>query len=132
MVEQHKSIQQWSQPTVDSHLFNFLSCAPCCEQWGTPSAHSATQGATVLVHHDPTDAVSWATNGLILALCMFSRLCLAVHWPQDVAVGAVLGVLHGLVVCASGLYDSLLDFAAEHHSIGDALHLSVARSFFVW
>ena len=95
--------------------------------WGTPSAHSAIQGSitAVLIYHGYDNAVNWIVNILILLFTMFSRLYLAVHWPQDVVLGAVIGIVVGYTICASKLHSCLLDFAEEHHPYGGILYLSI-------
>eukprot|EP00581_Thalassiosira_minuscula_P012370 CAMPEP_0183722800 /NCGR_PEP_ID=MMETSP0737-20130205/14650_1 /TAXON_ID=385413 /ORGANISM="Thalassiosira miniscula, Strain CCMP1093" /LENGTH=562 /DNA_ID=CAMNT_0025953037 /DNA_START=50 /DNA_END=1738 /DNA_ORIENTATION=- len=84
--------------------------------WGTPSAHSAIQGSisAVLIYHDPANPINWVANMVLLLFCMYSRLYLAVHWPQDVLLGAVVGVASGLVVCATNIHPALIDFVKQN------------------
>ena len=98
--------------------------------WSTPSAHSAIQGAiaSVLIYHNPTDMTSWVANTVILLFVMFSRLYLAVHWPQDVVMGAVIGILAGTLVCVSNVHTVLLDFAETHHPFGGLLFLIIGKN----
>lgn len=99
--------------------------------WGTPSAHSAIQGAitAVLIYYDHKNAVSWVVNILLLLFTMFSRLYLAVHWPQDVVLGAVTGVVAGCVICFSSIHGHLLTFAEDNHPYGGILYLSIGVAY---
>ena len=60
-----------------------------------PSGHaaSAAAGAVVLSSYAPAYSALWAGLALLMAL---ARVYVGVHYPSDVAVGAVLGVLLGL------------------------------------
>jgi len=99
--------------------------------WGTPSAHSAIQGSitAVLIYYDYKNGVTWIVNILILLFTMFSRLFLAVHWPQDVLSGALIGVLAGYTVCSSQMHKHLLYFAEDNHRYGGFLYLSVGVAY---
>ena len=95
--------------------------------WGTPSAHSAIQGAitAVLIYNDYRNTLSWVVNIYLLLFTMFSRLHLGVHWPQDVVLGAVIGIVAGCVICFSGIHILLLEFAEDYHPYGGILYLSI-------
>ena len=60
-----------------------------------PSGHaaSAAAGAVVLSSYAPAYSALWAGLALLMGL---ARVYVGVHYPSDVAVGAVLGVLLGL------------------------------------
>jgi len=102
--------------------------------WGTPSAHSAIQGAitAVLIYYDYENPVSWVVNILLLLFTMFSRLFLAVHWPQDVVLGAVIGIVAGCVICFSTIHRCLLEFAEDYYPYGGILYLSIGFAYNVF
>mmetsp|Transcript_38944 Transcript_38944/g.43872 ORF Transcript_38944/g.43872 Transcript_38944/m.43872 type:complete len:544 (-) Transcript_38944:199-1830(-) len=101
--------------------------------WSTPSAHSAIQGAiaSVLIYHNHTDITSWVANTIVLLFVMFSRLYLAVHWPQDVVIGAFIGMIAGTLVCVSNVHTVLLDFAETHHPFGGLLSLTIGVGYYL-
>ena len=100
--------------------------------WATPSAHSAIQGAiaSVLIYHNPTNIGNWVVNATVLSFVMFSRLYLAVHWPQDVIIGAVVGMAMGTLVCVSNVHAVLLDFAETHRPVGGLLSITIGTNIF--
>lgn len=64
--------------------------------WSFPSGHSCSSfaAATTIFMKDKR----WGAAAFLLAgLIAFSRVFLFVHWPSDVAAGAVLGVLCAIV-----------------------------------
>ena len=100
--------------------------------WATPSAHAAIQGAiaSVLIYHNPTNIGNWVVNMTVVLFVLFSRLYLAVHWPQDVVSGAVAGIVTGIVVCVSNVHTVLLNFAETHHPVGGLLSITIGTSTF--
>jgi len=64
-----------------------------------PSGHAATAvaGALALSRLTPAPWVSWALWGLA-TLMSVSRIYVGVHYPSDIAAGAVLGVLCAYLV----------------------------------
>lgn len=95
--------------------------------WGTPSAHSAIQGAisAVLIYHDVSNSWNWIINIIVLLFVMYSRLFLAVHWPQDVVLGAIIGIVCGLIVCSSNIHHSMIEFSTTYSPAGGLVFLCV-------
>ena len=67
---------------------------------------------------------------MLLLFCMFSRLYLAVHWPQDVVIGAIVGIIAAAIVCASGINPAIFNFVVrkDTHTAG-LLYLVVAFGY---
>lgn len=58
-----------------------------------PSSHASSTAAAAVILADVLGIKSWKTILLLLSPMMFSRMLLGVHYPSDVAAGAVLGAL---------------------------------------
>lgn len=64
-----------------------------------PSGHTGTSFAAATVIALSPVKRYWKAGAWILACFIaFTRMYLFVHWPTDVLVGAILGVLYGIVV----------------------------------
>ncbi len=78
-------------------------------QYSFPSAHSATSFAVSTALFFVCQWLFIPT--LILALLIaFSRIYIMVHYPTDVIVGAVLGVICGIVAVPVATYIPFFDF----------------------
>lgn len=90
------------RPCDETPSLCMLSSRP--NDYSFPSGHtmSSFTAATVLCCVSPL--LGW--SGLVLAaMIAFSRLYLGVHYPSDVLVGALLGVVNArLVILAAGLF----------------------------
>ena len=63
---------------------------------------------------------------------MYSRLYLAVHWPQDVVLGSVVGIVAGLIVCACNIHEALFNFVLEgQKNIAGLIYLVVGFGYFI-
>lgn len=90
-----KNIFQRPRPCWIDHSFKLLVARP--RDYSFPSAHAFSSFicATVIAKYNK----KWGIGALILAfLISFSRLYLFVHFPSDVFVGALLGVVLGIAV----------------------------------
>ncbi len=85
LVHRHRPYEHQLGPSQRTHSF--------------PSGHAATSfaAATVLSHYAPRFRVSFYALAVLIA---FSRLYDADHYPTDVAAGAVVGALTGLLLLA--------------------------------
>jgi membrane-associated phospholipid phosphatase len=86
LVHRHRPFEHQIGPSERTHSF--------------PSGHAATAfaGATMLASYAPRYRVPFYGLACLIA---FSRLYNGVHYPTDVAAGAVLGALIALLLLAA-------------------------------
>lgn len=90
-----KNIFQRPRPCWIDHSVHLLIPVP--KDYSFPSAHafSCFISGTIIAKYNKR----WGIFALVLAaLISFSRLYLFVHFPSDVLVGAILGVIFGNVI----------------------------------
>ena len=82
----------WTDPTFEN-LFGYFDTI---DDWSFPSGHtSASFAAAVAIRMWRKVEGSWAI--LIACLVAISRVYLTVHYPTDVLVSVVLGIIYGIV-----------------------------------
>ena len=67
-------------------------------RFGTVSGHAATMTAIATLANPTVNKrwFSWFMTAIVLLIC-YSRIYLACHFPQDILIGATLGVASGFV-----------------------------------
>ncbi|AUG80208.1 phosphatase PAP2 family protein [Kitasatospora sp. MMS16-BH015] len=90
-----KGLVEENRPCQQLNVRNTLEACPGAGDWSFPSNHSviAFAAATALVF--AYRRIGWYAY-LAAALMAASRVWVGVHYPHDVAVGALVGVLVGL------------------------------------
>ena len=87
----------------------------------------------MLVFYNVKDPATWVVNILVLLFVMYSRLYLAVHWPQDVVLGSVVGIVAGVIVCACTIHEALFNLVSEEQKniAGGLIYLAVGFGYFI-
>ena len=87
----------------------------------------------MLVFYNVKDPATWVVNILVLLFVMYSRLYLAVHWPQDVVLGSVVGIVAGVIVCACNIHEALFNLVSEEQKniAGGLIYLAVGFGYFI-
>jgi undecaprenyl-diphosphatase len=92
-----KPIVGRARPWIDHPEYRDLGWRPDSTSFPSGHAASAAAGALALARIWPaTAAPAWA----LAALIAFSRVALGVHFPSDVIVGFLIGILAARFVCA--------------------------------